>query len=169
MIMRHNKSQRRSHHLLLGDRSVKIYLPLFEEAASPEMKAEGADTVRGGNETILMAEDDASLRQLTRVVLESFGYTVISAEDGEDAITKFMENRERISLVLLDMIMPKKSGKEVSKAIIKVSPRTKILFASGYTVDIIKAKEFPEADIDFINKPVLPKDLLLRVREILDR
>ena len=147
----------------------KIYLPLSEEAASADKKTEAAVPVKGGNETILVAEDDASLRKLTRIVLESFGYSVITAEDGEDAITKFMENRERISLVLLDMIMPKKNGKEVSEAIRKVSPRIKILFVSGYTMDIIKTKELTEAGFDFIHKPFRPKDLLIKVREVLDR
>ena len=147
----------------------KIYLPLIEETASLDRKTEAAVPVKGGNETILVAEDDASLRKLTRIVLESFGYTVITAEDGEDAITKFMENREKISLVLLDMIMPKKNGKEVSEAIRKVSPRIKILFASGYTMDIIKTRELTESGFDFIHKPFLPKDLLKKVREVLDR
>jgi len=147
----------------------KIYLPLSEEAASRDKKTEAAVAVKGGNETILIAEDDASLRKLTRIVLESFGYGVISAEDGEDAVTKFVENRERISLVLLDMIMPKKNGKEVSEEIRKVSPGIKILFASGYPMNNIKTRELTVAGIDFINKPVQPKDLLIKVREILDR
>jgi CheY-like chemotaxis protein len=147
----------------------KIYLPLAEEAASPDKKTEAAVPVKGGNETILVAEDDASLRNLARIVLESFGYSVISAVDGEDAIMKFMENRDRISIVLLDMIMPKKNGKEVSEAIRKVSPGTKILFVSGYTMDIIKTKELTEAGFDFIHKPFLPKDLLMKMREVLDR
>jgi PAS domain S-box-containing protein len=147
----------------------KIYLPLAEEAASPDKKTQAAVPVKGGNETILVAEDDASLRNLARIVLESFGYTVISAEDGVDAIAKFMENRDRINLVLLDMIMPKKNGKEVSEAIRKVSPRIKILFVSGYTMDIIKTKELTEAGFDFIHKPFLPKDLLIKMREVLDK
>jgi len=147
----------------------KIYLPLSEEAASPDRKLEAGVPVMGGNETVLVAEDDASLRELTKIILESFGYTVISAEDGEDVITKFMANRERISLVLLDMIMPKKNGKEVSEAIRKVSPRIKILFMSGYTMDIIKAEEWTESGFDFIPKPSSPTDLLKKVREILDR
>jgi len=147
----------------------KIYLPLSEEAAYPDKKREAAVSVKGGTETILVAEDDASLRTLTKIVLETYGYTVISAEDGEDAITKFMENRESISLALLDMIMPKKNGKEVSASIIKANPRIKVLFTSGYTMDIIKTRELTENGFDIILKPFQPKDLLIKVREVLDR
>jgi PAS domain S-box-containing protein len=147
----------------------KIYLPLSKEAASPDRKMEADVPVMGGNETVLVAEDDASLRELTRIILESFGYSVISAEDGEDAITKFMENKERISLVLLDMIMPKKNGKEVSEAIRKVNPGIKILFESGYTMGIIKTDELTEGSFDFIHKPFQPRNLLIKVREVLDR
>ncbi|HEX2768581.1 MAG TPA: response regulator, partial [Geobacteraceae bacterium] len=108
-------------------------------------------------------------RTLLRVVLESFGYCVVTAEDGEDALEKFMENRDEIQLVILDMIMPKRNGKEVSEAIRKVNPGTKILFESGYTMDIIKTNELAEAGADFIQKPFPPRDLLIKVREILDR
>jgi signal transduction histidine kinase len=146
----------------------KIYLPLSEETAPAEKTAD-PETVKGGNETILVAEDDASLRKLSRVVLESFGYTVITAEDGEDALAKFMENRERINLVLLDMIMPKKNGKEVAEAIRKVCPGMKILFASGYAMEISGTKELLEDGFNFIQKPYQSKGLLLKVREVLDK
>jgi PAS domain S-box-containing protein len=147
----------------------KIYLPLSEAVALPDKKTEDVVAVKGGNETILVAEDDATLRKLTEIILESFGYTVIAAEDGEDAITKFMENRERIRLVVLDMIMPKKNGKEVSAAIRKVSPRMGIVFVSGYTMDIITNEELTEGGLDFIQKPFQSRDLLAKVREVLDR
>ncbi len=147
----------------------KIYLPLIEETASLEKEKEAPASVKHGNETVLVAEDDASLRKLATRVLESFGYSVITAVDGEDAIAKFMENRKRISIVMLDMIMPKKNGKEVGEAIRNVSPRVKILFASGYAMDIIKDKELAEAGSDFIHKPYTSKDLLKKVREILDK
>ena len=146
----------------------KISLPLSEEAVSLDNKPNGFST-KGGDETVLVAEDDADLRELAVIVLESLGYSVISAEDGEDAIAKFMENRERISLALLDMIMPKKSGKDVSEAIRKVSPRTKILFSTGYPTNSITTKELTDAGFDLIKKPFLPRDLLLKVREVLDR
>ena len=97
-------------------------------------------SLKGGTETILVAEDDASLRKLTSTVLEAFGYRVITAEDGEDAITKFMENRDRIHLVMLDMIMPKKSGKDAYVEIRKIMPDIKALFVSGYTMDIINTE-----------------------------
>jgi PAS domain S-box-containing protein len=147
----------------------KIWLPVIEEEAAKKLEVEAAVQQQGGTETILVAEDDASLRKLSRIVLESYGYSVITAEDGEDAITKFMENKGKISLALIDMIMPKKNGKEVGEAIRKVSPDTKILFASGYTMDIINTRELTEAGFDFILKPVVPRDLLKKVREILDR
>jgi nitrogen-specific signal transduction histidine kinase len=147
----------------------KIYLPLFEESAFLERKTEAPDAVKGGNETVLVAEDDVSLNELIKIVLESFGYSVITAENGEDAITKFMKNRDSIPLVILDVIMPKKNGKEVSEVLRKVSPNVKILFLSGYTVDIIKNEYLAESDFAFIHKPIRPQDLLIKVREVLDR
>ena len=152
-----------------GGTEFKIYLPLRDEAAPLEREKEAAAPVKHGNETVLVAEDDASLRKLATIVLESFGYKVITAVDGEDAIAKFMENRKQINIVMLDMIMPKKNGKEVAEAIKKVNPKAKILFMSGYTMDIIKGKELEDAGSDFIHKPFTPKDLLIKVREILDR
>jgi DNA-binding response OmpR family regulator len=106
---------------------------------------------------------------LTRIVLESAGYTVITAEDGEDAITKFMENKDKLALVVLDMIMPNKSGKEACEEIKKTSPATRTLFLSGYTMDIMKTQEIIAEGFDFLLKPVSPKDLLKKVREILDK
>jgi PAS domain S-box-containing protein len=146
----------------------KIYLPLCDEATL-EKTPEDITPVEGGDETILVAEDNAALRDLSRFVLESFGYTVITAEDGEDTIAKFLENRERINIVLLDVIMPKKSGKEICAAIRKVSPKMKILFASGYAMEIFSNKGWEEGGIDFIQKPFPAKSLLSKVREVLDK
>ncbi|HAK59110.1 MAG TPA: hybrid sensor histidine kinase/response regulator, partial [Nitrospiraceae bacterium] len=98
----------------------------------------------------------------------SFGYSVISAEDGEDAIAKFTENRDKIQLVILDMIMPKKSGKEAYEEIKRAGPGIKALFSSGYTADIISQQEILEQGVEFIQKPASPKDLLKKVRSVLD-
>jgi CheY-like chemotaxis protein len=146
-----------------------ILLPLIEEKTSKGQDVEAVAPIKGGTETILVAEDDASLRKLSRIVLESFGYSVIIAEDGEDAISRYVENRDQIQLVILDMIMPKKSGKEAYEEIKKIKPDIRTLFASGYTMDAIHMKELLDQGMDVILKPVSPKDLLKKVREVLDR
>jgi PAS domain S-box-containing protein len=146
-----------------------IYLPLYEQAVIPVQTLVDGDPVMGGHETILIAEDDPDLRNLIRITLESFGYEVIAAQDGEEAIAQFRENRDRISLVLLDVIMPKQNGKEVAEAILKDRPGIKILFTSGYTMNIFKNDELTAAGFDFIHKPFQSKNLLFKVREILDR
>jgi PAS domain S-box-containing protein len=145
------------------------YLPVSETAPAPGRETTASVPVRGGNETILVAEDDTPLRELSSKVLESLGYKVIPAVDGEDALMKFKENRGRLSLLLLDMVMPKKNGKEVAEAIMKISPGTKILFSSGYTMDINTHKELEAAGFEFIHKPYQAKELAQKVRQALDR
>ena len=116
-----------------------------------------------------MAEDDSALRKLFSTVLQAYGYKVILAEDGEDAIKKFMDNKDKIQLVMLDMIMPRKSGKEAYDEIIKLRPDMKTLFSSGYTADRIDKDSLHKEGVDFIMKPVSPKDLLKKIREMLDK
>ncbi|MBI5073901.1 MAG: PAS domain S-box protein [Nitrospirae bacterium] len=148
----------------------KIYLPFVRPHAGVEITEERKEAapVRGGTETVLVAEDDEALRKLASTVMGQFGYTVIEAVDGEDAVLKFMENRDRIQLIILDAIMPKKNGKQVYDEISSLSPRIKTLFTSGYTADVISPKGVLEKDMHFILKPVSPIDLLKKVREILD-
>jgi PAS domain S-box-containing protein len=146
----------------------KIWLPVTEGSAEKKPVGAALPPLKGGTETILVAEDDASMRKMTRIVLERYGYRVITAEDGEDAIAKFTENRDRIHLVMLDMVMPKKSGKEVYAEIRRMIPGIRALFLSGYTADTIDSHELRGDGLDSLHKPVLPKDLLRKVREILD-
>ena len=122
-----------------------------------------------GNETILVAEDDSALRKLFSTVLQAHGYNVILAEDGEDAIVKFTDNKDKIKLVMLDMIMPKISGKEAYDEIIKLRPDMRILFSSGYTSNKIDKNSMLKDGFDFIMKPVSPKDLIKKIRGMLNR
>jgi len=147
----------------------RIYLPLIRDAATEEIKPEVRAYPARGTETILVAEDDATLRKLSDSVLKEFGYTVILAEDGEDAIEKFKQNSDSIKLLVLDMIMPRKNGKEAYEAIKKINPDIKVLFASGYTADIMHKKGILDEGLEFVMKPLSPMDLLRKVREILDR
>ncbi|MBW2647513.1 MAG: response regulator [Deltaproteobacteria bacterium] len=124
---------------------------------------------RGGTETILLAEDDEAVRKLIRTILDRFGYTVIEAVDGEDAIIRFKENSDKIDLLILDVIMPKKDGKMAYEEIKKVRSEIKAIFASGYTTDIIDRKGILEEGVNLIQKPISPNDLLRKVREVLDK
>ena len=118
---------------------------------------------------MLLAEDDTEVRSFAKTLLERFGYTVIEAVDGDDAIVKFRENKDRIGLLLLDVIMPRKNGKEVYETIRQIQANAKALFLSGYTADIIHRKGIIEEGLDFILKPISPNEFLRKVREILNR
>ena len=146
----------------------KIYLPLIELPVSEERTLE-VIMPKEGTETILITEDNEEVRTLMRHVLEEFGYKVIEAEDGEEAVNKFKENKDRIDLVMLDVIMPKKNGKEAGDEIKKIKPDTRILFTSGYTADIVHQRGILEEGMDFISKPVTPHNLLIKIRGILDK
>ncbi len=145
----------------------RIYLPIVPAVAHPAQYAE-LPSIRGGTETLLVAEDDDVVRKFTCQALEQFGYTVIEAVDGEDAVNKFMEHRDRIKLLILDVIMPKKNGKESYAKINIFKPGMKALFLSGYTADIMHKQALLEPGVNFIMKPVPVNDLLRKVRSILD-
>ncbi len=146
----------------------KIFLNLVD--VEVERASSGALSFPlGGNETILVAEDDPAVRKLTRNVLERFGYKVIEAVDGEDALSKFRENMEAIQLVILDVVMPRMNGKQVYDEIMKVRPGSRVIFSSGYTAEIIHQKGVLEEGIQLISKPIEPRTLLSKVREALSR
>ena len=145
-----------------------IYLPAAESKEEETVKTIES-LVSGGTETVLVTEDNEKLRKLSEIILRAEGYKVILAQDGEEAIEKFVENKDRIHLVLLDMIMPKKGGKEVYDEIKKVKPDMKVIFVSGYTADRIDKESLIGTNVKFMFKPVLPKDLLQNVREMLDK
>jgi PAS domain S-box-containing protein len=146
----------------------RIYLPVIESATEKTKKEEHI-TLSGGTETILLAEDEEAVRKLMKLVLEEAGYKVIEAVDGQEAIEKFRENKDSISLLLLDVIMPKINGKGVYEKATKIKPDIKALFSSGYPADFIHKKGILEEGLNFISKPASPHVLLKMIREILDK
>jgi CheY-like chemotaxis protein len=145
----------------------KMYLPLITSSVHEE-EVTVRKTPTGGNETILIAEDDEFIRALTREVLEGYGYSIIEASDGEEALNQFEINKERISLLILDVIMPKKNGKIVYESVKSIKPDVKTLFISGYTADIIHKKGLFEKNLNFLSKPIIPVELVIKVRDVLD-
>jgi CheY-like chemotaxis protein len=146
----------------------RIYLP--EAGPLPkEPVPEPAAELRGGTETILVAEDDADVRNLERRVLEDFGYRVITALDGQDAINTFQNQADVIDLILVDVVMPKGGGMEVYQAAKARKPGIKVIFISGYTAGRLQAGSRSQDGLNFVDKPASPIDLLKKIREVLDR
>lgn len=145
----------------------RIYLPLIEEKPLVKETKRKAVPTRG-TETVLVAEDDGNVRRIIREVLEMFGYAVVEAADGEEAVRLFAESKRKIDILLFDIIMPRKNGKEAYDEIRVMAPGIKALFISGYTADVLSRKGVQEEGTMFIYKPVSPDELLTKIREVLD-
>jgi CheY-like chemotaxis protein/two-component sensor histidine kinase len=146
----------------------RIYLPLITVKTIETVKDHEEESPARGTETILVAEDDTMVRNLTKAILPEFGYTVIEAADGEDAVRKFIENSDTINLLLFDIIMPKMNGKEAYDEIRRMRPDIKVIFASGYASETIMQKGLLDHGIPLISKPVSPRQLVQKIRSVLD-
>ena len=146
-----------------------IYLPLCEETdRTVDPAAEIEEGSYCGTETILVAEDDEMVMEMTTNYLESNGYTILKAFNGAEAVEVFKNHRDEIDLVILDAIMPKMTGKQAWEEIRELRPDVKACFISGYTNEIMGGKIAVDFSLPFISKPVMPATLMKRVREILD-
>ena len=123
--------------------------------------------MKGGNETILIAEDNEAVRGLISKVLIEYGYRTVEAIDGADAIEQFKKT-DKIDLLILDSIMPKKNGREAYNEIHKIKPDIKVIFTSGYTRDVFLDKGIEDKKFHFLQKPISPDTLLQKVRDVLD-
>lgn len=145
-----------------------VYLPNVSTSCEVVVDPVEGEYPRMGTETVLMAEDDPSIRQLADSVLKKFGYEVIFALDGVDAVEKYRANAEKIAIVLLDMIMPGKNGKEACEEIRALRPDVRVLFMSGYSPDLLEAKGILHEMDEVLVKPFHPLDLVRKIRSSLD-
>ena len=148
-----------------------IFLPVSETVAVVEQSPPFVPDlpVCGGTETILIAEDHDGLREMARARLESLGYHILLANDGEEAVEMFSAHRNSIALVVLDVIMPRRNGPEVYDAINAIKPGVPVIFATGYSNETTALTEMVERGIPVLRKPYSPSVLCRRVREELDR
>lgn len=144
-----------------------LYLPCAEQY-TPEKIEPLEENVTGGTETILLAEDESMVCDLATQVLRESGYTVLIARDGEEALRLFETNPYTIDLVLLDMIMPKLSGRDVYDRIKDGGKNVPVLFCSGYSAEMINFQTHGNEIFPLIQKPYTPAVLLQRIREVLD-
>lgn len=141
---------------------------LDTEVVKPPVESLPSDAIRG-YETVLVVEDEEPLRRLTRRILESRGYTVLDAANGQEAIQLLASAPSRVDLLLTDVVMPGMSGRELVERLLPVYPWLRVLFMSGYTEDMMLQHRVAELGITVVEKPFTRDDLALAVRNTLDR
>jgi PAS domain S-box-containing protein len=145
----------------------KVYLPEARETDSPRPAPAPARAAVGGSETILLVEDEASLRELAREFLESAGYQVVGAASGAEALRLLAELRQPVHLLLSDLVLPDMTGTVLSEQVVAQRPAVKVLYVSGYTEDVIIHRGVLDRDKSFLPKPYAKETLLRRIRELL--
>ena len=146
----------------------ELYLPLVDAGAIAAETTERSPQMEQGAGTILIAEDDADTLSSLEQFLTRSGYTVITAVDGQDAVEKFANHTDKIDLIISDVVMPRKSGKASSDEIRQMSESVKFIFVSGHASDVIQREGGLGTDVEIMEKPVLPYELLRKIRYVLD-
>ncbi|NLD38509.1 MAG: PAS domain S-box protein [Desulfatiglans sp.] len=147
--------------------TVRIYLPGIADKDMSEARENISEPVTGGNEVILLVEDEPAILRLTRRMLEGMGYTVISAGSPGEAISVARGYPGNIDLLITDVVMPEMNGRELAKNILSLYPDIKRLYMSGYTADVIAYHGVLDEGVHFIQKPFMIKDFAAKIREIL--
>ena len=146
--------------------TMRLYLPRVE--AEPRPEPAEVPAVRGGDETILLVEDDPLVRATTASMLRAYGYTVIEAGDAEEGFAQHREQDGQIQLVITDVVLPGKGARRLADRIQLVDRALPVLFMTGYNEDVVPSHRAGDAEVYFIRKPFAAPDLAQRVREVLD-
>lgn len=144
----------------------RIYLPLAEEVKERNESPELTGSSHGGSETILLVEDESSVRELVRLTLESKGYRVLEAEHGEAGLELAANHCGTIDILITDVVMPGIGGRELAQQMLRAHPDLKVLFLSGYTEDAV-AQGGLEPGTAFLQKPFTLQALSQKVRDVL--
>ncbi len=148
--------------------SFKIFLPQHKGEAVKFNAQAPAAPVAAGNETVLLVEDDPALLELSRMMLETLRYRVLSAGSPHEALELVENYQGEIDLLLTDVVMPEMNGRDLARHLLSLHPHLKCLYTSGYTADVIAHHGILEEGIQFIQKPFSTNDLACKVREALD-
>jgi two-component system cell cycle sensor histidine kinase/response regulator CckA len=145
----------------------RIYLPRVEEPAENAGVTRASQSATGGSETVLLVEDEESVRQLVRETLEAKGYKVLEANHGAAALQIASDYHGPIDMLITDVVMPGMSGRELSEQLSASDPDIKILYLSGYTEDAVVHQGVLEPGTSFLQKPFTLQALARKVREVL--
>jgi CheY-like chemotaxis protein len=164
--------QNRAHVMVFSEPAHGTTFSLFFRRVdgSPETTDHGdGTTLPTGLETILLAEDEPLVRQLATRVLERFGYTVLTAANGRDALAVAEAHADGIDLLLSDVVMPGMNGRELYERLVADRPGLRVLYVSGYPEEVIARRGILEPGVELVRKPFTASALARRVRQVLDR
>ncbi len=147
----------------------RILLPAQVDAPSESAELREPAPIRGNGETILVVDDEASIRQITAQTLEAFGYRVLTAADGAEAIAIYAEQHDTIAVVLTDMMMPVLDGASTIQVLLRMNPEVRIIAASGGTANRALASDSDKAVMQFLSKPFTAETLLAALQAVLSR
>jgi len=147
----------------------KVYLPVSQGSILPEQSPEQEDVRLCGNETVLLADDEPNVLKMTRELLIRYGYHVLTAVDGMDALEVFEAHRDEIRVAVIDMIMPRMNGRAAIEEIRRGHPDLPVILTSGYTEDVVDRSVFEALGVVFLQKPVHARKLVETIRAGLDR
>jgi len=145
----------------------KIYLPIHVGQTVKEHSEKNIELPLSRGETVLLVDDDDSILQIGKRILEKLGYAVLFSSSPMEAISLAAEHADEINLLITDVVMPKMNGRELSERLQSLYPNLKTLFMSGYTADIIAKRGILESGVNFIEKPFSNKDLAFKIREVM--
>jgi CheY-like chemotaxis protein len=145
-----------------------IYLPRHVAGTIPTPSTPSAPAPSGGNETVLLVDDEAMIRNLGRTILQRYGYRVLLAEDGQEALDIYQREAGHIDLVILDLTMPRLSGQDTLRELRKLDAGARVMFASGYSAEQVSESDRTNV-LGFINKPYRPQELANTVRAVLNK
>ena len=147
----------------------RIYLPVSAQMTGEQEPMMEPTQALGGQETILVVEDEPSLRDLVREILQSYGYRVIEAAHGTEALKIWETRKDEIDLLFTDMMMPAgPSGRELAQRLMTEKPTLRVVYTSGYSVDVVAADFNFREGVNFLQKPYLPETLAQTIRNCLD-
>ena len=144
-----------------------VYLPRVEDSAEESSPAKAQQNDSGGSETILLVEDEESVRELVRLTLSARGYKVLEAENGEAGLRIAEACKQHIDILITDVVMPGIGGRELAKKLLTLRPETSVLYLSGYTEDSVITQGAPGPATAFLQKPFTLQNLAKKVREVL--
>ena len=145
----------------------KIYIPRSDARPRIQTSRRSRQKRLRGVETVLVVEDQEAVRELTKTILEAYGYHVLEASGADEALALVEQHPEEIHLLLTDVVLPGMNGMDLSKRLRTLRPKLKVLFTSGYPSEVIARRGVLEPEVAYLAKPLSPETLVAKVREVL--